>query len=262
MTISLDEKQFADANKNTNTDTAKRAVAAHVEKGRLWIFAIFIVIAFVIQSLVISHLVDKSQVNRELLYVQLNPNGTWDLRNYKPDDSVIFSKNELDNLLETFVKDRYGLQPETVKDDYTKVGYFLSDDLNADWVGDAKGQFNAAKKAAEVIANPKAFDRIDIKWGFADYYDQLDGNFNGQESKVIRTNVYFTRTYRSYSGVPSNKPPEKMILRLQWRLDGKAALKNAPEEYLRADPIGLEIISQDLIADPSGNQANTKDSNQ
>lgn len=262
MTISLDEKQFAEADKNTNTDTAKRSVTAHVEKGRLWIFTILVGIGFVVQSFIISHLVDKSQVNREIVYVKLSPDGTWHLSDFKPDDDVLFFKNTIDKLLHTFVTVRYGQQPETISTDYQTVRYFLSDSLDADFVGTGPNQYDAAKKAAAIEANPKAFERIDIKNGFIDYYDDLDGVVDGQKSKIIRTNIYFTKTYKSYSGTPSSKPPEKMILRLQWTLVGKKALKNASADYLNADPVGLEIISYDVIPDPSGNQPNTKDSNQ
>lgn len=254
MTMSMDDKQLAAT--SPRSQTVNRFVSASVDRNRWYFVTVFLSLVICGLGWGYYNLSKLAQVNRQIVWVKLSPDGTAQVTDFKPSDNQLFYTATVNSLLERFLKSRYGLQPETVKEDYKVADVFLSDPLHLEFVGAQPGQFNAAQKVTDVTANPKAFDRVDIKWSFVDHYDAIDGLFDGKESKVVRSNVYFQRSTRLYGGQPKG-PPERMIARLQWRLVPAETLRAAGNDWLRTNPIGLEIVSYDVIPDPAGAPVST-----
>lgn len=87
--------------------------------------------------------------------------------------------------------------------------------------------------------------------GFPDHYDSVPGVFGKQKGEVFRSNIYFTTTTKSPSGLVMKDGVKKMTARPR-RLLPKEALEKKSTAWLRANPIGLEIVQADVIEDPAG----------
>ncbi len=181
----------------------------------------------------------KAERNQEIIYVKLEPNGTWSVIDYQPDDGQLFFKTTIDASLERYVMARYKSNPATIESDWGEASAFMSPEM-AEYFISPTG-FDAWAKI-EQLRKSKTKAEIDIR--DTEHYDQVDYLFeSGQSSKVIRSNVYFTRTM-TVNG--KKHPPESLVLSVQWRLISKQALVKHPKARLRINPIGVEILTEQL----------------
>lgn len=255
MTAIADEKEIK--KQGGNSDVPKKNAALNAANNRYLLIIILLILAQFVQTWVSASNFKKAQNNKEIVYVKLYPDGTSDVSEFKPEDEQLYFRSTIDAALERFAKARYGQQPETIRRNYGEAGVFMSDALMNDFVSTQPGGFNASQKAVDIAAD-KNSDRIEVKWGFADHYDRIPAVFEKKAGEVIRSNVYLTITTRNAGGIIKDTPVKK-ILRVQWRLLPKKALSEKKMDWLRINPIGLELVEYDLIDDPAGyNSAEVK----
>lgn len=192
----------------------------------------------------------KIDDSKEVLYIQMFADGTSKLLRTLPNDDLIITKAQVDHDFDLYMNHRYGQHKPTIRQDYSEASVFLDDELYKRFIGnnESAGDFNAAQKAATVIAtkNPEV---IDIEWKFSDHYDAVEGTFNKQRQTVMRSNIYFDRITRDANLKETKR--EHLINRLQWRLMSRDELKKESEDWLRANPRGIQIVTEDVIIDPS-----------
>lgn len=250
MTSILDDRESRKSGAN-DTEVPKEVSKLRALNNRYFLIIILLVLGHLVQTWVSNRAFDKAQNNKEVVFVKLLPDGTWHVGEFKPQDEQLYFRSTIDKLLESFAKNRYGVIPETIKRNYGEAGVFMSDAMMADFISTQPGGFNASQKAVDIAAD-KNSDRVDVTWGFADHYDRIPAVFDKKAGEVIRSNIYLTLTKRSGSGLIKANGVEKKILRVQWRLLPKKQLADKKLDWLRVNPIGLEIIESDLIDDPSG----------
>lgn len=254
MTAIADEKEIK---KSSDSEVPKKNAALNAANNRYLLIIVLLILGHFVQTWVNASNFSKAQANKEIVYVKLSPDGTSDVSEFKPEDEQLYFRSTIDAALERFAKARYGQQPETIRRNYGEAGVFMSDALMNDFVSTQPGGFNASQKAVDIAAD-KNSDRVDVDWGFADHYDRIPAVFEKKAGEVIRSNVYITITTRSASGIIKGTPVKK-ILRVQWRLLPKKALAQKKMDWLRINPIGLEMVEYDLIDDPAGyNSAEVK----
>ena len=89
-----------------------------------------------------------SSTHREVIWVKMYNNGTWDVEPHDNHASIEFLEATVNSLLKQWVARRFSEVPETVLADYTYANYFLSPELTREFTG-VRG-FHAAQKAAEI----------------------------------------------------------------------------------------------------------------
>ncbi|MFA1563021.1 hypothetical protein [Aliivibrio fischeri] len=215
--------------------------ALRAERNR-W-FAITLSLVFVIfLSLAFSWFAFlKANNNKEIVYVKLAPNGSWSVTDYQPQDAQLYFKTTIDSLLSKYAALRYQINPTTIGIDWSDATYLMGDELHSEFLSKGKGGFNAAQKAAKWA---KSRDSVTIKIRNIEHYDQITAtDINGLESEIVRSNLYFTRTKKTMGKV---SPPEHLVLSLQWQLMDKHTLAEQNMDFLRINPIGIQIFSQQL----------------
>jgi hypothetical protein len=250
MTAIIDEKEFK---RDTRKDSVlpEQNAKLRVSGNRWFIVCVLLALGQMGQVAFSKYAFDKANNNKELVYIKLFPDGRSYVGEFVPQDEQLFFRSTIDAALERFLKARYGQQPETIKQDYYEAGIFMSEPLYGNFVSTQAGGFNAAQKAADVMANTKTADRVEIKWGFADHYDKIPAIFNKEAGEVVKSNIYFTSTTRNGQGVIKPNGIKKSILRVQWRLLPKKEMAEHKLEWLRINPIGVEIVDNDVIDDPA-----------
>lgn len=249
MNARLDDKEFQKVERETSLPKQKADLRA--DRNRWFTASLFQNLALIIAISFAWYAFKKAENNTELVYVKLYPDGTADIGDFSPEDEQLYFRSTIDAAFERFTKTRYGLQPETIKRDYGEAGVFMSDPLYNDFISTQPGGFNAAQKAAEIAAN-KNSDRVEIQWGFSDHYDKIPAVFDKQNGEMIRSNIYFTKITKTATGLVKPNGTEKLILRAQWRLLPKKELKDRKPDWLRINPVGVEIVQADVIDDPAG----------
>lgn len=228
-----------DSNHNEQSEDPTMYALLKGERNRWFIIALTLVIGIIISVSFAWRYANLANNNKELLYVKLYPNGTWEVVEYQAQDAQLYFKTTVDSLLASYAINRFGENPMTVTRDYGEASLLMDTALQNEFL--SQEGFYAAQKAADVQANP--LRQVNIDWKFNDHYDQIEGMANGLSTDIIRTNIYFTRT----TNTAQNKgEPENLMLRIQWRLLTKAELKEQSKEFLKVNPIGLKIISQNL----------------
>ncbi len=183
----------------------------------------------------------KAERNQEIVYVKLEPNGAWSVIDYQPEDSQLYFKTTIDASLERYAIARYKSDPATIESDWGEASVFMSPTMRDYFLAPAPQGFDAWKKI-EQIRKSKTLAEIAVR--DVEHYDQVDYlSDSGQTSKVIRSNLYFTRTL-TVNG--QKRPPEPLVLSVQWRLVSKQTLASLPKSHLRINPIGVEILTEQL----------------
>lgn len=255
MTAIMDEKQLQKA--GGNSSLPKRNAKLEAANNRYLLIIILLIVAQMGQTWFSAYAFQKANNNKELVYIKLSPSGGGEVDSFKPEDEQLYYRATIDQALERFAKARFGQQPETVRRNYGEAGVFMSDPLMAQFISTQPGGFNASQRAVDIEAD-KNSDRIEVTWGFSDHYDRIPAVFNKKAGQVIRSNVYITITTKNAGGM-LKVTPEKKILRVQWRLLPKNVLAEKKMDWLRINPIGLELVEYDLIDDPAGyNSAEVK----
>ncbi|WP_322805346.1 VirB8/TrbF family protein (plasmid) [Vibrio alfacsensis] len=183
----------------------------------------------------------KAELNQEIVFVKLEPNGAWSVIDYEPQDSQLYFKTTIDASLERYAISRYKSDPATIESDWGEASVFMSAELREYFLAPAPQGFDAWKKIEQIR---KSKTKADILVRDVEHYDQVDYLSDaGQSSKVIRSNIYFTRTL-TVNG--QKRPPESLVLSVQWKLVTKQELVQHPKTHLRINPIGVEILTEQL----------------
>ena len=210
-----------------------------------WFIATFILAGCILgMIMLIWHETNIAANNREVMYIKMYPNGSWENIHYQSTDPQLYFKTTVDSVLANYVEERFSVNPATIAQNYGEAQLFLSPSLAAQFVG--KEGFNAAAKAADATSSPD--DVTQVTWQWNDHYDNYNGNFDGKTVNVQRTNIYFTETH-TVSGTLHKVP---MMLTVNWALMPKNQLQKQSKTFLHYNPIGLQILSQKLTKQPLG----------
>lgn len=181
----------------------------------------------------------KAERNQEIIYVKLEPNGAWAVIDYQPDDSQLFFKTTVDASLERYAMARYAHHPATIESDWGEASVFMSPEM-ANYFVSAEG-FDAWGKI-ETLRKSNSQAEITVRG--IEHYDQVDYLSDADTpGKAIRSNIYLSRTL-TIKG--EKKPPELLVLSVQWRLVSKAQLVKQSKDFIRINPIGVEILTEQL----------------
>lgn len=183
--------------------------------------------------------------NVQVAWVKMYPNGTWDIDFYDESRGQEFFQSTIDALIREWVERRYSEVQHSIRFDYGYVQQFMSAKLAREFV-DING-FNAARKAAEVM-ECMTCDETFASVRNIDHYDSDKTNFGRVEGTLYRSNVFIREETKDSEG--GEKGTNNKIVSLQWRLKSKKEIE-ANRDQLKINPIGLEIIRSDLLADPS-----------
>ncbi len=252
MTVVMDEEAQKKADRNSKQPAEK--AAWRVLNNKLWLFAIFLLFVDVYQGVSNRKAFEAAMHSKELVYIKMGPGGESTVDEFLPRDKPTFYKASIDSALERYLMSRYGVQPETVKKDFGIAGVFMSQPMYNEFISQQKGGFNAVQKAADIQANTASVPRVEIRWGFPNHYDSVPGVVGKEKAEIFRTNVYFTEVTKSPGGLIVKDGVKKKIWRGQWRLLSKDELVKKSKDWLRVNPIGLEVIQADVIDDPAGYQ--------
>lgn len=237
-------------------DDIVRSAIVTTDRNR-WFFA-FCVMALLVVVLVfrLSSLSVDLATNYKVAWVKMYPDGTWDVDLTGTSDSMSYLEAQVDSVLSQWVHRRFSEKPETIRSDYGYANVFLSPRLKAHFT-DAGG-FNAAQRAADIRSN-RGSGTVLYDVGAIDHFDRdVNAQFRGIEGIAYRTNVFFTRREYAASGAEQRKP-DKGFVRIEWRLMtqeeiGRIVRQDGGIEWLRENPIGLEIISYEELDDNSDNE--------
>lgn len=209
------------------------------ERNRLFTILVGLIVVVIIAMCFSWYAFEKAQNNKEIMFIKMFPNGTWENVTYKSQDEQLYFKTTVDSLLAKYVEKRFGVQPMTIAADYGEAQVFMDNDLRSEFL--SKSGFDAIGKVQQ-YAKSKNHIKIIWKENPINHYDQITGQINGINTRVFKTNVYFT-VDKVTSGVSKKSD---MRVSLTWRLLPKQELEQQDNDYIRVDPIGLTVISQQL----------------
>lgn len=223
-----------------NKKTFKDRVG-EIKKDRNVFFVVALILVGVViyQSLSVSSLVEQTKKTREVIFIKVQPNGTYSVKDFLPEDEQVISTALVNSLLDRYTKSRFGQHKETIEQDYGEASVFMSQSLAGSFI-DEKG-FNARKKIKDVLSNPDS-QIIDIEVIDFDHYDVIDGVFDSQRKPVIRSTLVFNRIIKDKNGVFIKKEPVR--LKIQWSLLPKEILGQQNLAWLNINPVGIVIIDQ------------------
>lgn len=226
----------------SETDKEPRDIkpTLRTERNRWFVAVLALSVVLALMMVFLFYAFEKANNNKEIVYVKLEPNGSWSLVDYQPDDKQLFFKTTIDALLQRFAIARFSITPETIHTDWGEASVFMSPKL-ADVFLSPSG-FDALGKIEAIKASGNRAE-IDIDRGVEHYDDVVWQGGESSSQTVIRSNVYLTRTVVKGG---RKLPPEKLVLNLQWTLSSKKELVKQSMESLRLNPIGLTILSYQL----------------
>lgn len=224
--------------------TAPRMVAMN---SKMFVIVLLLLIAILAQGWWINSANERAEMNTELMYVKLYPNGSWDIEYRNSGEEMDFFPLTVDKLISDYVIARFGVDPHNIRRDYGFSLVFMAQPLAADFVGHGKNQFNAAKAAEEAI---KKGDIEEVSIRFVDHFDVSKGTFVQGDSNIYRTNVFIERIKKNSAGQVQGDPI-KEVVNLHWRIRSVKELKKFTRDQLRANPIGLEILKDKISPDLS-----------
>lgn len=205
------------------------------------------VIFNVMQGYWINSANERAEMNTEMFFLKMYPNGSWDVEYRNTGSEADFFPLTIDKLLMDYVDARYAVVPGMMRRNYGVAVVFMSPTLQSWFVGAGDGQFNAPKIASELN---KSITSEEIKIRFVDHFDVSNGVFVQGNSDIYRTNVFIERTVKNALGQVQGAPV-KEVINLQWRIKSVKELKKLSRDELRVNPIGLEIIKDDKVLDIS-----------
>ncbi|MCA9470002.1 MAG: hypothetical protein KC643_31775 [Nitrospira sp.] len=194
----------------------------------------------------------RADIHREVLWVKMYPDGTYDMEEHDNLQSTEFLQSTVNSLLKRWVTARFSKNPQTVVADYTFANYFLSPSLTQEFVSETG--FHAAQQAATIEQCPDCpVETYTVR--MLDHYDQDKGKFANVEGTFYRTNLFTTASTVTVQGRQERE--QARIVRVQWRLmlpEEVHAIVNTRDgqRWLDHNPIGLEILAYSDMADPSG----------
>jgi len=221
------------------------------ERNRLYSFCFVLLIAVLILAFQVVSMADNAANNHKVAWVKMYANGTWDVVLHENQGPQQFLQQTVDSLLSNWVKRRFSKIPETIRNDYGYATLLMSERKKGEFV-DQEG-FNAAQIAANVLAC-RGCDVMRYNVGPIDHFDIDEDLLSGVSSTVYRTNVFADKQVISASG--QVKDSDKRIVRIQWRLMDaeevqRMSRRDGGLEWLRQNPIGIEIVEYEELNDPS-----------
>lgn len=192
------------------------------------------------------------QNNKELIYVRVKDNGTWDVDFADATRSVEFLPATVDSLITHWVTRRYQEIPHTVRYDYGYAQLFMTPQLGKVFLDPAQG--NAVAKAAaikECLTCPQK--HIEVRT--IDHTSGERTEFGKVSGQLYRTTVFIREVLKDDKGAIQGEPRLK-IIPIHWRLMSKKEIEATVQMeggvlWLRNNPIGLQILDYQFLDDPS-----------
>lgn len=199
--------------------------------------AVLLVIAL-LQYVSIRGLIEETRKTREVVYITIRPDATYQVSEYLPDEEQPITNNIVNSLMDKYIRARFGLRKATVERDYAEAVQFMSDKLANEFI-DQKG-FNVHQKIKDVQSGKFTTETAinNIRY---DHYDVIDGQFDKQKKPVIRTSVTCDETVTENGRVLETRH-KRMSFR--WTVLSKEELSRKTQEQLSVNPIGLVVIDQ------------------
>ncbi|WP_243853557.1 VirB8/TrbF family protein [Providencia rettgeri] len=224
---------------NINKRTLKDRVGEIKKDRNIFLFVgLALMVTTIYQSCSISTVVENTKRTREIVYVKLQPNGSYSVSEALPEDEQAVSTPVINSLLSKYVDKRFGVHKETVERDYAEASVFMSSNLVTVFM-DEKG-FNAREKIKSILSGKS--DTINIKVLSFDHYDVIEGKFDNQTKPVVRSTIEYQETTVSNDG--KIKAIQKKRLRTQWSLLERAELSKQSLDWLNINPVGLVILDE------------------
>lgn len=251
MTKPLTKDEVGKVRRLQNTSQRHKEVFQSVVIRYLVIALIGLSVSSIFLATLTWHFVDQARTTRELIYIKLAPSGGYEISRFMPKDPQPFYRSTIDGLLERFVQDRYAVRPETIAQDYSDAAIFMNSETYGQFTGNKPGQFNAVAQVNAVMKDPASFQRVNIHLDQpVDYYDAIPTQNNVANSAVIRSRLFVTRTDVDASGQVT-APPKHQIVSIEWHLLNKTILAQQSDDWLRKNPVGIEILKYGVRDDPA-----------
>lgn len=224
-----------------------REAVIHADRSRWVLLSTVLLVMLVGLGLAYINLTGRVENTLNVAWVKMYKNGTWDIEIHDSDRDLELLPAMVDSILTDFVERRFSERKETIKFDYGYANQFMITELSNDFVS-AEG-FNAPQKAVDVTTCGSC-PRVDYQVQIIDHFDS-DKDGEGMSSETnYRTNVFVDRKV--------NGEVDKRIIRIDWRLMKQAQIKvrarlEGGKEWLRYNPIGLEVLHYEEINDESDN---------
>lgn len=217
------------------------------DRNRWFVVCLVLLLVVIFQQMFLHSANKRAEANTEVIWMKMYPNGTWDVSNIKPNNTQEFFNATVDKLLTDYAVARHGIVPSTIRRDYGFSMQFMSPQLAGEFTSD-KG-FNAAAKAAAIL-DQKSHNTHNIAVGIIDHYEKSSATFGNNAGEVMRTNMYLDETVVNPLGMQTGTL-KKYILSIHWRILSPKELKDKSTEYFRANPIGIEVVKENLYLDPA-----------
>jgi hypothetical protein len=222
-------------------------VVAKLASGNIYSFYIIILLGLISLTSIIFAMQESKRAadNIKVAWVKMYPNGTWDIEFYDEGRGPDFFQSTVDYILRLWVERRYSRLSRSVKEDFGYVNIFMSEKLKKAFV-DPNG-FHAVEKAAE-IANCLGCEELKVKVRNIDHFDSDKTKFGQYAGTLYRSNIFANKIKISKDGIEGKS--EKVIVPIQWRIKSKEEIQ-ADKRILKQNPIGLEIMSYEILQDVS-----------
>jgi hypothetical protein len=187
----------------------------------------------------------RADNNIKVAWVKLQPNGAWDVEFYDKDRGPDFFQTTIDYILRQWVERRFSSLSRSIDSDYGYAYTFMSPKLQVAFLD--KSGFDAVGKATKVIDCIDC-EELKVKVRNIDHYDSEATKFGNLEGTLYRTNVFATKVKIIKDG--REGASQKVIIPVQWRIKSVDEIQ-ADKSILKDNPIGLEIVSYDILKDVS-----------
>jgi len=229
-----------------------------VERTR-WMAACLLALLVATISLVAYINANKQlQNNKELIYVRMHENGTWDVDFPEATRAVEFLPATIDSLISQFVIRRFQEIPYTIRYDYGFAQLFLDYKSAKAFLDPTQG--NAVQRAAAIKDCTKCTEKhIEVRT--IDHSSSERTEFGKVPGQLYRTTVFIREVSKDERGQIVGTPQMK-IVPIHWRLMSKKEIEATVKEkdgttWLRNNPIGLQILDYQLLDDPSDTNSTT-----
>ncbi len=186
----------------------------------------------------------------EVAYVKMYHNGSWDIEFNDSERGMERLPATVDSILSEWVERRFSKYKHSVEYDYGYANLLMSPSLSSEFT--ATEGFNAPQKAADIVACHTCPD-LKYKAGTIDHFSSNPSKFGTEEGTLYQSQVFVEKFITSGNSMPINKNEiEQRIVRVQWRLMSPREIKlrlnqAGGKEWLKDDPIGLEIIGYEEL---------------
>jgi hypothetical protein len=231
-----------------------------VDRNRWMLFAFGLLVLCMLLFFMYNKTAADARNNTQLMYIKMYPDGTWDMDFFDSKRAVEFLPATVDSLLTNWVQRRFREDPTTVSKDYGFARWFMDPKTSAAFMDPAQG--DALRKATQ-IADCRNCPLKEIEIRTISHFDSDTGTFGQIPGAFYRTNVFIRE--KMLNDVGNLMSTKRKIVKVQWRLMSKqeisaiVATKDGMD-WVRANPIGLQILGYELLVDPSDEKADDSSS--